>query len=190
MDWHRTCHRECVSRRSFSIFVLKCIPGRIKSIIAPDESLTPGVLYVGVATLSGSILARNRALHTRFLLPPLLLIISANHFLPKATHNLSDYLGSLEDEFIPTFAQKHETAKAHSAMAWARVKDGTQVIKGQVENATSTVIAKVAEVSGLKLREMLERQRSVNREVESLTADAKKTTQESSKATEERTKER
>ena len=168
---------------------MKSIPDRIKSIIAPDESLTPGVLYVGVATLSGSILARNRGLPTRFLLPPLFLVFSANYFLPKATHNLSDYLGSLEDEFIPTFAQKHETAKAHSAMTWARVKDGTQGIKGHVETATSTVIAKLAEMSGLKLREMLEKQRSAKRELDGLTVDANKKAQESSKTAEEKTKE-
>jgi len=46
------------------------IEHRIKSIISPNESLTPGLLYVGIATLTGSIIARNRMLATRFLLPP------------------------------------------------------------------------------------------------------------------------
>ena len=32
----------------------------IKSIIPKDETLTPGILYVGVATLAGSIIARPR----------------------------------------------------------------------------------------------------------------------------------
>lgn len=32
----------------------------IRSIIAKDEPLTPGILYVGVAGLAGSVIARNR----------------------------------------------------------------------------------------------------------------------------------
>jgi hypothetical protein len=34
--------------------------GEVKSVIAKDEPLTPGILYIGVAGLAGSVLARNR----------------------------------------------------------------------------------------------------------------------------------
>lgn len=34
--------------------------GEVKSVIPKDEALTPGILYVGVAGLAGSVLARNR----------------------------------------------------------------------------------------------------------------------------------
>jgi organizing structure protein 2 len=142
---------------------------------------------VGVATLSGSILSRNRTLPTRFLLPPLFLLLSAQHFLPKTTHNLSDYLGSLEDEYLPSLAQKHETAKAHSAMAWARVKDASEGINGKVERAAVSAFDKVQEVTGLKLRETFGRQRAISAEIKSLKAEAGRTAQESSKV-EEKTK--
>ena len=56
--------------------------------------------YVSIATLSGSIIARNRVLATRLLLPPTFLIFSANYFLPKTTASLSAYLGSLEETFL------------------------------------------------------------------------------------------
>jgi organizing structure protein 2 len=105
---------------------IRHLTDRIKSIISPDEPLTPGALYVGVATLSGSIVARNRILPTRLLLPPIFLMTTAQHFLPKTTHNFSAYLGSLEDKYFPTVSQKHEIAKAHSAMTWQRVKEATQ----------------------------------------------------------------
>ena len=33
---------------------------RVKSLISPEEPITPGILYVGVAALSGSVFARGR----------------------------------------------------------------------------------------------------------------------------------
>jgi organizing structure protein 2 len=34
--------------------------GEVKSVLPKDEPLTPGILYVGVAGLAGSVFARNR----------------------------------------------------------------------------------------------------------------------------------
>ncbi|KAF9486623.1 hypothetical protein BDN71DRAFT_1514812, partial [Pleurotus eryngii] len=121
------------------IGVEHAIEHRVKSIIAPDEPLTPALLYVGISTLTGSILARNRGLPTRVLLPPVFLLASLNHFLPKTSANLSAYFSALEETYFPTVAEKHAIANAHSRMTWERVKEGTQsgregVMKG-VEGA-------------------------------------------------------
>jgi organizing structure protein 2 len=126
---------------------------RVKSIISPDEQLTPGLLYVGVATLSGSILARNRFLPTRLLLPPVFLFVSANHFLPKTSENLTSYFASLEDTYFPALAQKHDVANAHTRMTWERIKDSTQNGRAWVNRGAETAIHKVQELTGLKIRE-------------------------------------
>ncbi|KAG6830940.1 hypothetical protein H0H92_013868 [Tricholoma furcatifolium] len=131
------------------------IENRVKSIISPHESLTPGLLYVGVATLSGSILARNRGLATRFILPPIFLYASAKHFLPQTTENLSSYLGSLEETHFPTLAQKHEIAVAHTKMTWERVKDATVDGRHWVNSGAITAVEKLQEATGLKLKETL-----------------------------------
>ena len=117
--------------------------------------MTPGLLYVGIATLTGSILSRNRIILTRLLLPPLFLVASANHFLPKTTGNLSDYLGSLEDTHFPALAQKHEVAKAHSLMTWERLVDATKSGRDQVNHGADVVVEKIQEATGLKLKETL-----------------------------------
>ena len=122
---------------------------------------------------------------TRLLLPPVFLILSAQHFLPKATHNLSDYLGSLEDQYFPTLAQKHEIAKAHSTMTWTRLKDATHGINEQVEQMTAMAIDKVQTVTGLKLRETFARQRTVEAKLDSLKLEAGKTVQDPSKSVDE-----
>jgi hypothetical protein len=39
------------------------LAGEVKSVLPKDEPLTPGILYVGVAGLAGSVLARNSEHH-------------------------------------------------------------------------------------------------------------------------------
>jgi MICOS complex subunit MIC26 len=131
------------------------LTARVKSIIDPTESLTPGILYVGVATLTGSIVARNRFLLTRLVLPPTLFLLSAHHFLPKTTANLSAYFGSLEEKYFPTFAEKHDIAKAHSAMTWERMKEATQEGRQGAGRQVAGAVAWLEEVTGLKLRDAM-----------------------------------
>lgn len=142
-----------------------CSVGRVKSIISPDEAVTPGLLYSGVAGLTGSILARNRILPTRILLPPVFLFTAANYFLPKTTGNLSTYLGDLEDTYIPEVAQKHDIAKAHSAMAWARLRDATANGRAKLDESAGLAVDKIQEATGLKLKETLGWQRAKIAEV-------------------------
>lgn len=128
---------------------------RVKLLIPPEEPLTPGLLYVGVATLTGSVIARNRIFPLRVLLPPTLLVLSLNHFLPKTASNLADYFTSLERTYAPRAAQAHDTARAHTAMTWAMAQDayvkGREQLAGGVEGA----VGRVQDATGLKLREAL-----------------------------------
>ena len=174
MDRHRAGRGMCVlpnhsspSLPSFFTFAaFRAHQARVKSLVAPDEPLTPGILYVGVATLTGSVVARNR-IFWRLALPPALFILSLNHFLPKTSHNVSQYLGSLEDAHFPTFAEKHEIAKAHSAMTWERVKEATQNSRETATDTLASFLGKIEEASGLKLRETL----GVKGSVQSQTAE-------------------
>ena len=142
---------------------------RVKSLVAHDEPLTPGILYVGVATLTGSVLARNR-LFWRLTLPPALFILSLNHFLPRTSHNVSEYLGSLEEAHFPTLAEKHAIARAHSAMTWDRVKDATQNGRETFSDGVASAVGKVEEATGLKLRETLGWQQGVEAEAKEVVA--------------------
>jgi MICOS complex subunit MIC26 len=131
------------------------ITDRVKSFKAPHESLTPGILYVGIAGLTGSILARNRFILTRLLLPPTFFVLAAHHFLPQTTHNITSYLGQVEERYFPTMAEKHEIAKAHSAMTWERLKEGTKSGREQADRIVGEGVGKVQELTGLKLKETL-----------------------------------
>lgn len=128
---------------------------RIKSLIAPDEPLTPGILYVGVATLTGSVLARNRSLALRLSLPPTLLLLSLTHFLPKTSANVAAYAGALEDAYLPALAEKHDIARAHSAMAWARAVDAAGAARERAGEGVLGAVVRLEEATGLKLQETM-----------------------------------
>nr|GAT45120.1 predicted protein [Mycena chlorophos] len=119
----RAAHAEVQGVVSRWIGVENRVEHRIKALLPPDERLTPGVLYVGVAILTGAILARHRGLPTRIVLPPVLGLGAAAHFLPKLSSNVRAYASDLEDEYTPGLAHVHETGKAHTAMGWERLKE-------------------------------------------------------------------
>ncbi|KAG7086009.1 hypothetical protein E1B28_003532 [Marasmius oreades] len=148
------------------IGVEHAIENRIKSIKSPQESLTPGILYIGIATLTASIISRPRSLPIRFLLPPTFFVLSMNQFLPKTTSNLGDYLGSLEHHYFPTLAEKHAVASAHTAMTWERMKSATRDTRERVHLGVESGVEKVQEVTGLKLKETLGWGKRVSGEVE------------------------
>ncbi|THV07981.1 hypothetical protein K435DRAFT_772306 [Dendrothele bispora CBS 962.96] len=160
------------------IGVEHAVEHRVKAIISPEESLTPGILYVGVATLTGSIIARNRMLPIRFLLPPTFLALSMNHFLPKTTANLSEYLSSVEETYFPNLAEKHAIANAHSRMTWERLKDATASGRASLYSGVESAVEKVQEATGLKLKETLGFGREVSQKAEGRVMEAVKVAQQ------------
>ncbi|KAI0273068.1 apolipo protein O-domain-containing protein [Russula aff. rugulosa BPL654] len=153
----RDVHRRVHGAVSEWIGIEHAVEHRVKALIAPDESLTPALLYVGVASLSGSILARNRSVFSRILLPPTFLLLSFNYFLPKTTHNVSAYAGSLEEKHFPSLAQKHAVAIAHSHMTWERVRAAGISGRDKVQDGFGSAARKVQELTGLKVHEALGR---------------------------------
>jgi organizing structure protein 2 len=150
-----------------------CVPARVKALVAPDEPLTPGVLYVAVAALTGSVLARNRGIAARALLPPTLLALAAAQFLPKTSANVREYASDLEDTYLPTVAEKHEIAKAHSAMAFARAQDGLRVGYTRAEAALRDALARVQDTTGLKVKDAAVLGRDARAEAHAVTQKVK-----------------
>ena len=91
----------------------------------------------------------------RFALPPTLLLLSFDHFLPKTYHNLSSYLGSLEDKHLPAVAEKHDIAKAHTVMTWERLRDATKGGRATLGSGVENAVHKAQGATGLKFKEAL-----------------------------------
>ncbi|KAI0254544.1 apolipo protein O-domain-containing protein [Lactifluus subvellereus] len=167
---------------------------RVKSLLAPDEPLTPAVLYVGVASLSGSILARNRSIFARFLLPTAFFYLSSKYFLPKTTQNFSAYGRSLEQKHFPVLAQKHTVAIAHTHMTWERLREAGINGRDRFQGSLGSAVRKVQDVTGLKVHEALGRGTATTSKVVEKAKEASqpvgdaaaKTAQSTEKASEEK----
>ena len=139
-------------RKSWQRAVL--IPGEIKSVLPADESLTPGIIYVLIAGLSGSVLTRTRAFPLRMLTPPLFTLAAMPYFLPKTATNLRSYFSDLEDKYIPDVAEKHDMINSRLSMHWDMAKNklgsagedasrwGDKAVKG-IESSTGLRVGDV-----------------------------------------------
>jgi len=126
---------------------------RIKSIIPANESLMPGFLYVGVVTLTGSILARSRSRALRVVLPSAFFLGSLAFFLPQTTRNLGGYVSELERRYAPGFAAQHERVAGQIGTG---LDSFGQKMGDSVKKVTTNVIMAVGEVerrTGIKIRD-------------------------------------
>ncbi|KAF7320677.1 MICOS complex subunit [Mycena chlorophos] len=162
----RAAHAEVQGVVSRWIGVENRVEHRIKALLPPDERLTPGVLYVGVAILTGAILARHRGLPTRIVLPPVLGLGAATHFLPKLSSNVRAYVSDLEDEYTPGLAHVHETGKAHTAMGWERLKESGRGASESVKSGVGRVVEALQASTGLKIQEALGVARQIEKNAE------------------------
>ncbi|CAE6384042.1 unnamed protein product [Rhizoctonia solani] len=135
------------------IQVERRVESRIKSLISPEEPLTPGILYVGVAALSGSVFARGRTLPTRVLLPPTLFIGALNYFLPKTTHNVNAYVYGLERAHAPALADTHDAADKALRGAINQIRASYNSMRGGVSHIVEDSVDGIESTTGLKLRD-------------------------------------
>ncbi|KAJ1306253.1 hypothetical protein OPQ81_010957 [Rhizoctonia solani] len=129
------------------------VESRIKSLMSPEEPLTPGILYVGVAALSGSVFARGRSLPTRIILPPTLFLGALNYFLPKTTHNVNAYVYSLERAHAPALADTHDAADKALRNAIKQIRASYNSMRGGVSHIVEGSVDGLESTTGLKLRD-------------------------------------
>ncbi|KAG8731676.1 hypothetical protein FRC11_002973 [Ceratobasidium sp. 423] len=135
------------------IRVERRVESRIKSLISPEEPLTPGILYVGVAALSGSVFARGRSLPTRILLPPTLFLGALNYFLPKTTHNVNAYVYGLERAHAPALADTHDAAGKTLRSAVQQIRASYRSMRGGVSHIVEDSVDGLESTTGLRLRD-------------------------------------
>lgn len=126
----------------------------MKSFKATDEDLTPGVLFVGVAALTGSILARNRSIILRIALPPTLFLVSMNHLLPKTSSNISSYISTLERAHAPALADAHEQLNESIASGSATARRTLDNVQLATTKGVERTLSELQNWTGLKLTEV------------------------------------
>ena len=144
---------------SIAIYLYKLASSaRLKSLAPPPEvePLFPGALWVGIAALSGSILAPKRSMIRRVIYPPAWGFLAAIYFLPLTTNNVGKYIVELEDRYIPSVSKKQ---KEIAAQLRAGLADGREKTKGLRESFSGQVDklgVTISERTGLKVSEKAE----------------------------------
>ncbi|TXT08986.1 hypothetical protein VHUM_02460 [Vanrija humicola] len=129
------------------------VEGEVKQIVSPDESLTPGLIYVAVAGLTGSVLTRTRSFPVRFLAPPVFALAALPYFLPKTAHNLRQYVSDAEDKHFPEFAEKHDRINNALELHWQLALDKLRGAGQDVSAWSDKAVESVESATGLKMAE-------------------------------------
>lgn len=125
----------------------------MKSLAPPPEvePIFPGILWVGVATLTGSIFSLRRPMITRIFYPPLFGIASAYYFLPHTFKNVTSYTMQLEEQYTPGLAAfQKETAKTYRA-SLNDTKVWLHKQRGSLDTQTEKLLKMVREQTGLQI---------------------------------------
>lgn len=125
----------------------------VKQIVPTDESLTPGIIYVLVAGLTGSVLSRTRSFPVRFLAPPIFATAALPYFLPKTAHNLRKYISDVEDKHCPEFAARHDHFNQALELHWHMGVDKLRGAGDEARQWTSKAVDGVESATGLKVGE-------------------------------------
>ncbi|KAI5237827.1 hypothetical protein E4T43_07860 [Aureobasidium subglaciale] len=122
----------------------------LQSLAPPRESgerLLPGGVYVIVAAMAGSIVARNRNILLRGIVPVAAGVGTSYAVLPITTRNVGDLVWKYEEKY-PVVRDNHirvrdgvshfiETGKAHSQMGYYQAVDKVQGVREAVEQWVS-----------------------------------------------------
>ncbi|MBW0490254.1 hypothetical protein O181_029969 [Austropuccinia psidii MF-1] len=104
----------------------KDFTGTLTGLLDHKETSSSSLLCVGIGTMSGSIITRNRSLPLRFLSPLAFFIVSSYHFLPITSQNFQSYLFRLQDKHFPRSAAARDDVIRQSieSVQWfRRLKD-------------------------------------------------------------------
>jgi organizing structure protein 2 len=124
---------------SFTSTIRSLAPGK-----ETGEKIFPGVLYVLVASMAGSIITRNRNIILRASVPAAIGVGAAYAVLPITMRNVGDLVWTYEERY-PVLADAHlrtkarvskflETGKAHSQMSYYMVQDKVGEAREKMED--------------------------------------------------------
>jgi len=97
------------------------------------EQLLPGVIYVLVATMAGSIVSRNRGILLRATFPLAVGIAAGWALIPVTMRNTSNLLWEYEKK-VPVVAQTHVSIAAFTREAWRQTKTRTESLRGWADS--------------------------------------------------------
>ncbi|RMZ82326.1 hypothetical protein DV738_g1741, partial [Chaetothyriales sp. CBS 135597] len=97
------------------------------------EKLLPGAIYVLVASLTGSIISRNRGIFLRTATPLGVGIAAGWALLPVTMTNVGDLIWEWEKK-VPAISEAHLKARGIIVDTWNQLERGTKKVVNEVES--------------------------------------------------------
>lgn len=130
---------------------------RVKSLLPPpeEEPLLPGALWVGIASLSGSIIASQLGPSRvrRLIYPPIWGLIAAGYFLPLTTVNIGKYVYELEERYTPGLAKLQTRAMENSVEVFESSRKSIASFRKGMDIQVGKLSDTIREKTGLKIGE-------------------------------------
>ncbi|KAI8886546.1 hypothetical protein K501DRAFT_243966 [Backusella circina FSU 941] len=114
------------------------VTNTVKNTIHDEEEIYPNLIYVGVAALAGTIIARNRNIVLRFLTSAGLATGTSYYLLPKTTHNVALHLERLEHKY-PPLQEAHQQVNMAVDDARKQVDATLAQLRGSIDESTSSL---------------------------------------------------
>ncbi|KAJ6261125.1 LOW QUALITY PROTEIN: hypothetical protein Dda_3790 [Drechslerella dactyloides] len=108
--------------------------------IAPSqrsgETVIPGVLFVAISAMAGSVLARRRMFPLRVLAPVVTGVAASWYFLPETTRNVADLAWRWEQK-VPAVAEAHLATRRGVEDGWSAATGTYRQARETVEESTA-----------------------------------------------------
>lgn len=115
-----------------------------------EEDLLPGAIYILVAALSGSIVARNRNVLLRAVSPVVFGVAAFSYFLPKTYNNTGKLVWHFEEQ-VPAIAKAHLDTKHAVEGIVNSVDDAANEANSALEASVGKARKFVADTTGLQI---------------------------------------
>jgi len=114
---------------------------------APEtgEQLLPGAIYVLVATLTGSIISRNRGIFLRATFPLAVGITAGWMLIPVTMENTSNLIWEYEKK-VPAISETHAQISGFAKEAWRQAKVHAVVAKDRADEMATETRRKVEDL--------------------------------------------
>ncbi|KAI9483110.1 MAG: apolipo protein O-domain-containing protein [Benjaminiella poitrasii] len=150
------------------------VKNNINNTIDKNEEMFPNLVYVGVAALAGTIIARNRNIVIRFLTSTTLAVGASYYLIPKTTHNVALQLQRLERRY-PQLQAAHDSVNSTVDDVRKQIDDAVVQLRGVVDENTVKLrqqiqqnTDKVKEQVGSSNSEVKDKLEEVKKNVESM----------------------
>lgn len=121
---------------------------KVANLKAEQEDLLPESIYVLIAGLSGSIAARRCNILVRGISPLLFGGVAFAYFLPRTWNNVRQQTWRLEEEQLPTLAEKHASTQASLEDLSKQSGEVYQSSKNRVSEAVQLVRERIRQWIG------------------------------------------